>query len=128
MSADPSTTPTSTVQPTTGPTLVPSPSRASPMSAAYTLSFATKPVNGGTPAIDAPASSATTASAGADRPTPESRRRSRVPVWRSTMPTTRKSTDLNRAWAPSIATPASAAARVPTLTTRSRKPSWLTVP
>ncbi len=80
------------------------------------------------PAIEAPARAAAAASTGADRPTPDSLRRSRVPVCLSTMPTTRNKAALKRACATSIATPASAAARVPTPTTTSRKPSWLTVP
>ena len=62
-----------------------------------------------------PRAIAAPASTGAERPTPESRRRSRVPVWWSTIPTTMNRVALNSACATSIARPASAAARVPTL-------------
>ena len=105
-----------------------SPARATSSREAKTLSLPTKPSSGGRPAIDAPAMTAVPNSTGAERPTPDSARMSRVPAWWSTMPTTRNSVALNSAWASSIAIPARAVARVPTLKTTIRKPSWLTVP
>ena len=67
-----------------------------------------KPISGGRPAIDAAAKVATTAMTGQRRPSPVSARRSRVWHWWSTMPTTRNSADLNRAWAISSTQPAKA--------------------
>lgn len=70
VSTEPKITPASTAR-----------STAVPCSSASTAaSFATNPAIGGRPAIEAAASPATTARAGALRPTPLSSRRSRVPV------------------------------------------------
>ena len=65
---------------------------------------------------------------GSRRPSPESRRRSRVPVAWSMTPTVRKSADLNSAWAMVIVRPAAASSWLPAPTSTMRKPSWLTVP
>lgn len=69
-----------------------------------------------------------TATTGATRATPERTRRSRVPNFLSTMPTTMNSGALNRAWASSIAVAASRASWVARPATAARKPSWETVP
>ncbi|CAM5647314.1 hypothetical protein SBADM41S_09197 [Streptomyces badius] len=97
-------------------------------SASIAASFAAKPSKGGRAAMEAAASTATAATYGSERPTPESFRRSRVPAAWSTMPVTRNSGALKRAWARIIATAASAASRLPVPASRVRKPSWLTVP
>ncbi len=97
-------------------------------SASNAASFAAKPSSGGRAAMEAAASTATAATYGRERPTPESLRRSRVPVAWSTMPVTRKSGALKRAWPRIIATAARAAFRLPVPASRVRKPSWLTVP
>ncbi len=102
----------------------PSPCRSDSSAA----SFATYPANGGSPIIDAVASPPATAVHGRALPTPVRRRRSRVPAAASTTPTTRNSEALNIACAPIIASPASAAPRVPRPTSRMMRPSWLTVP
>ncbi len=91
-------------------------------------SLAVNPMVGGMAAIDAPATTAATATTGMDRPTPDSLRRSRVPALWSTIPTTRNRVDLNSAWEMSRASPPRAAARVPSPVRTTRKPSWLTVP
>ena len=68
-------------------------------SAANAASLPTKPSSGGTPAIESAARPPMTASAGSRRPSPDSCRRSRVPVAWSMTPTVRKSVDLNSACA-----------------------------
>lgn len=118
VNADPSTTAASANRPAGSP--VSSDSRAA--------SLATNPISGGTPAIEAPASTATAHTHGIARPTALSERRSRPPAAWSTMPTTRNSAALNSACAGSMATPARAAASVPAPNRMVRKPSWLTVP
>lgn len=97
-------------------------------SASNAASFAANPSSGGRAAMEAAASTATPATYGRERPTPESRRRSRVPAAWSTMPVTRNSGALKRACPRIIAAAASAAFRLPVPASRVRKPSWLTVP
>src|SRR6478609_9128913 len=63
------------------------------------LSLDTNPASGTMPAIERPANVAGTATGSSRRPTPDSSRRSRVPVHLSTTPTVRKSVDLKRACA-----------------------------
>ena len=87
-----------------------------------------KPISGGTAAIDAAATAAAPATSGSRFATPDSLRMSRVPVERSTMPTTRNRAALNSAWEMIMATPAIIAERVPSPHMAIRKPSWLTVP
>ena len=76
-------------------------------------SFATNPIVGMTPTIDATAMIENVAITGACRPTPLSSPMSRVESCRSITPTTRNSADLNSAWLISSARPASAASCVP---------------
>lgn len=74
------------------------------------------------------ATTAVPATQGRVRPTPERRRRSRVPVAWSMIPVTRKSGALKTAWARIIVTAASPTSYLPSPARTIRKPSWLTVP
>ena len=94
----------------------------------YTASFATKPNIGGSPAIEAAAMVAHTATTGNAFHPPESFVRSRVPARWSMMPTHRNRQDLNRAWAMSRPSAAFVMSGVPKEAMVVRKPSWETVP
>ncbi len=71
------------------------------------------PASGGTPAIDAALTTATTLVGPHPAPRAGSARMSRVPAWWSTMPTTMNSAALNRPWAISRAQPATVASGSP---------------
>ena len=107
---------------------MPSPVVARRTRASKAASLATKPNSGGSPAMEAAASPATTASTGIRAASPDSLVRSRVPVAWSMTPTLRNKVALNSACASSIARPAWPAALVPNPTSSVMNPSWLTVP
>src|SRR5699024_8699749 len=90
----------------------------------YTASLATKPKIGGSPAIEAAAMVAHTATTGNAFHPPESFVRSRVPARGSMMPTHRNRQDLNRAWAMSRPSAAFVMWGVPKEAMVVRKPSW----
>ena len=87
-------------------------------SVSKSASLATKPKNGGNPAMLAAAAAAMTSSAGLLAPSQASSRMSRVPVAWSITPTTMNSVALNIAWAHNRASPASIMSPppVPTIT------------
>ena len=107
---------------------MPSGSWTDSTAAARADSFATKPMSGGSPAIEAAAMVAVAASTGARRPRPWSWVRSRVPVPLSMMPTAKKSVDLKSACDITRASVAKAADLLPTPESAVIMPSWLTVP
>ena len=121
---------TVSTDPTTAQTraTAPASSETSPQNAVSTASLATKPSSGGIPAMEAAPITDTVNSLGAMRPTPESRRMSRVPAWWSITPTARNRVALNRPWAMTMPMPAIAVSAVPKDTTAVMNPSWLTVP
>ena len=98
------------------------------MRASRPASLATKPRNGGRPAIDAVAMTATTATGRRLAWSPESCRRSRVWAAWSTIPTVMNSVALNSPWASSSAAAAKVASSQPAPKSATRNPSWLTVP
>ncbi len=93
-----------------------------------TDSLATKPSSGTTPIIESTHAPAAVASSGSERPTPDSRRKSREPVACSTAPTVMNRADLNTAWATSMTTPAAVTAPSPNPKSRKSSPSCDTVP
>lgn len=101
-SPDPQTTPARTTQRHHPP----------PRKAEKAAPLPTNPASGGTPALEAAASRATSHTAGAARRRPLRSRRSRMPVLWSMTPTTKNSVALNTACSSSIA-PARAASRRP---------------
>ena len=84
-----------------------------PMRPWRAVSFATKPMKPGAPAIERAARPERSARRGMRRPRPVSSRRSRVPVAQSIAPTVRKSAALKSEWATSMARPASMSSCVP---------------
>lgn len=94
----------------------------------YAASFAANPSSGGSPAIEAAAIDAHTATTGKAFQPPESFVRSRVPARWSMMPTHRNKQDLNRAWAMSRPRAAFVMSGVPNEAMVVRNPSWETVP
>ena len=80
------------------------------------------------PAIDAAEATVTTTNGRHAAVSGGISRRSRVPRFRSMVPTDMNRAALNTAWASSITHPAAVAAGVPMPNSTIRKPSWLTVP
>lgn len=91
------------------------------------FSLETKPSSGGSPAIDAAESPASTADTGITRQRPVSSRMSRLPTSRSMTPTSMNSVALKSACAMVCTLAAAMATGVPTPTAAVSNPSWLTV-
>ena len=91
------------------------------------ISLDKKPLVSGTPAIAAPATTASVAVHGISAASPPSHRMSRECVSWSTMPATMNSDALNAAWLRTWNTAATAASGVPIPTRQVTSPRWLTV-
>ncbi len=97
------------------------------LAASSIISFETKPLNRGMPAMASEAVTASAAVIGISRLSPPSREMLRVPVSWSTMPALMKSAALNVAWLRMCRTAATAAILVPKPRSIVIRPRWLTV-
>ena len=108
-------------------TIQPLPSQAVSTASWSIISLEMKPLKGGRPAIDAPATIAMVAVTGISCSRPPRRRMSRVPASWSTMPAFMNSAALKVAWLRMWNTAATAASGVPKPSSMVTRPRWLTV-